>query len=347
VSEQIGFANFWGNAQAVATLRQMIAEQRIPQTLIFAGQGGLGKATLARRFAQQLLGSPDKIERDDLSLPDNVALIQEREKLPADKRNDDPLLFATHPDFLTFPPDGPLRQISIPQMRMLKERAQFKPLHGCWRIFLIDHLDRANEQAANSLLKTLEEPPEHLILIATAENMYDLLPTIRSRAIVITLSALANEEMRDFARAHSLQDAEKRIALSGGSPGYALSLDIAAYEKRRSAMHALLKAAAGETPFGAWLPFSEAMGRGRSEKLDPYLTMLYSLLRDLMILRESGGDIRNTDLRRELTATANRVSLRWIIAAVKKVDEIADLLRRNIQKTIALDDMIVELRRVA
>ncbi|HEY3839969.1 MAG TPA: DNA polymerase III subunit delta' [Bryobacteraceae bacterium] len=338
--------NFWGNAQAVTTLRQMIDRERIPQTLIFAGQGGLGKATLARRFGQELLDHPEKIEHDDLSLPDNVAMIQEREKLAAEKRNDDPLVFATHPDFLTFPPDGPLRQISIPQMRLLKERAQFKPLHGNRRIFLIDHLDRANEQAANSLLKTLEEPPEHLILVATVENMYDLLPTIRSRAVILSFSALSNEEMRDFAKAHQLQEAEKRIALSGGSPGYALSLDIAAYEKRRGAMHTLLKAAAGEAGFNAWLPVSETIGRSKSEKLEFHLTMLYGLLRDLMILRESGGDIRNSDLRGELTALANRVTTRWIIAAVKKVDEIAELLRRNIQKTIALDDMIIELRQL-
>lgn len=283
MSENGGFVNFWGNAHAVAALRQMIAGQRIPQTLIFAGQGGLGKATLARRFAQQLLDHPEKIERDDLSLPDNVALIQEREKMSAEKRNEDPLVFASHPDFLTFPPDGPLRQISIPQMRLLKERAQFKPLHGPRRIFLVDHLDRANEQAANSLLKTFEEPPDHLILIATAENMYDLLPTIRSRAIIITLAALSNEEMRDFARVHQLQDAGRRIALSGGSPGYALSLDIAAYEKRRAAMHALLKTAAGESGFSAWTPFSEAISRSKNEKLEFHLTMLYGLLRDLMI----------------------------------------------------------------
>ncbi len=73
-----------------------------------------------------------------------------------------------------FRPDGPLRQITIEQMRLLKERAQFKPLQGKRRVFLIDQIDRANEQAANSLLKTLEEPPEHLILLLTAENPYDL-----------------------------------------------------------------------------------------------------------------------------------------------------------------------------
>ena len=338
------FEGFYGNGQVVATLRQMVERDRIPQTLIFAGQSGLGKATLARRFAQQMLDHPEKIEHDDLSLEENAALIQEREKMPAEKRNDDPLVFSSHPDFLTFPPDGPLRQISIPQMRLLKERAQFKPLHGKRRVFLIDHLDRANEQAANSLLKTLEEPPEHLILIATVENVYDLLPTIRSRAVILTFSPLSNEDMQQFAREHRLQDADKRIALSGGSPGVALTLDIAAYEKRRAAMHALLKTASGASGFATWMPYSEAIGRSKDEKLEIQLNMLYGLLRDLMILQESGGDIRNSDMRGELTVLANRVSSKWIIRAVKKVDEIAELLRRNIQTTIALDDLIVDLR---
>jgi DNA polymerase-3 subunit delta' len=338
------FEGFFGNGQVVATLRQMVERDRIPQTLIFAGQSGLGKATLARRLAQQLLDHPEKIEHDDLSLEENVALIQEREKMPAEKRNDDPLVFSSHPDFLTFPPDGPLRQISIPQMRLLKERAQFKPLHGKRRVFLIDHLDRANEQAANSLLKTLEEPPEHLILIATVENVYDLLPTIRSRAVILTFSPLSNADMQQFAREHRPQNAEKRIALSGGSPGVALTLDIAAYEKRRTAMHALLKTASGMSGFAAWMPYSEAIGRSKNEKLEIQLNMLYGLLRDLMILRESGGEIRNSDMRGELTVLANRVSSKWLIRAVKKVDEIAELLRRNIQKTIALDDLIVDLR---
>src|SRR6202041_73531 len=113
--------------------------------------------------------------------------ITAREKMPAEKRNDDPLFFGTHPDFLTFAPEGPLRQIGIPQMRLLKERAQYKPLHRGRRVFLIDQVDRAGEQAANSLLKTLEEPPDHLVVIMTAANAYDLLPTIRSRAVPFQL----------------------------------------------------------------------------------------------------------------------------------------------------------------
>jgi DNA polymerase III subunit delta' len=326
------------------TLAGMIERERIPQTMLFAGLEGLGKATLVRRFAARMLGSAEKIEQDDLSLPANANLITTREKLPADKRNDDPLFFGTHPDFLTFPPDGPLRQLSIPQMRMLKEMAQYKPLHGARRIFLIDQADRAGEQAANSLLKTLEEPPDHLILIMTAENVYDLLPTIRSRSVIMNFSPLPNEEMKDFARVRGLDNAERRIALSAGSPGVAASLDIELYQKRRASMLALLKTGAGLSTYAAWLPVSEALGRSRSEKLEWYLKLLYELLRDLTVLGEGGTAIRNADIRNDLSALAQRVSRAWIIHAVKSVDAIAELLRRNIQKTIALDGLLMALR---
>jgi DNA polymerase III subunit delta' len=341
------FENFRGNLHVQRALEGMITHERIPQTMLFAGLEGLGKATLARRFAARILGSPEKIEQDDLSLPENANTILAREKLPADKRNDDPLFFGTHPDFLTFPPDGPLRQIGIPQMRLLKERAQYKPLHGARRVFLIDHADRAGEQAANSLLKTLEEPPDHLILILTAENVYDLLPTIRSRSVVLNFSPLANAEMQEFARERRLDNAERRIALSGGSPGLAASLDIELYQKRRASMLALLKTGAGVSPFAAWLPISEALSRNRSEKLELYLKLLYELLRDLIVLGEGGSAIRNIDLRNDLTVLSQKISRRWVIAAVESVDEIASLLRRNIQKTIALDGLLMDLRSAA
>jgi len=327
----------------------MIKRERIPQTLLLSGPEGVGKATLARRFAAQLLGyGADKIEHDDLSLESNATLIAEREKWAADKRNEDPLVFSSHPDFLTFPPDGPLRQITIPQMRLLKERAPLKPLKGSWRVFLIDSIDRANPQAANSLLKTLEEPPPHLILIMTARNLYDLLPTIRSRAVPFQLGRLRHDEMQAFLKTRGLDQPERRLALAEGAPGIAVSIDLEAYDRRRTAMLALLKVAGGVERFDTWLKHADSIAARRSEKLEAYLEVLYALLDD--ILRLSHGSItlrntlRNTDIRVELQGLAGRVDFEWLRRAVARVDELVELARRNIQKSIAFDAFASGLR---
>jgi DNA polymerase-3 subunit delta' len=347
-TEGIGmFQDFHGNQAVAETLRALASQERIPQTILLEGQEGVGKATLARRFAAALVGEAGKIDQDDLSLEANAAAIADREKWPADKRNEDPLLFGTHPDFLTFPPDGPLRQITIEQMRLLKQRAQFKPLHGPRRIFLIDHIDRANEQAANSLLKTLEEPPEHLILVLTAENPYDLLPTIRSRAVSFHLAPLSNAEMRSFAEARGLPEPQRRIALADGSPGIAVSMDLEVYDERRSAMLHLLQVSAGRAPFAAWLKHAEALATRKQEKLEALLKILYVLLEDVLLLAHGGGEIRNEDIRHDLEELAARVSFDWIRTAVRRADEISGLIRRNIQKNIALDALVMELRRMA
>jgi DNA polymerase-3 subunit delta' len=88
----------------------------------------------------------------------------------------------------------------------------------------------------------------------------------------------------------------------------------------------------------------EAIGRSKSEKLELYLKVLYELLRDLLVLSQGSGEIRNQDIRRELESLASRVPFSWIRSAVGQVDELAELLRRNIQKSIALDALILNLR---
>jgi DNA polymerase III subunit delta' len=326
----------------------MIDRRRIPQTLLLSGPEGVGKATLARRFAAHLLGyDQHKIEQDDLSLPGHIALSSDREKWPAEKRNEDPLVFGSHPDFLTFAPDGPLRQITIQQMRLLKERASLKPLKGPWRVFLIDSIDKANPQAANSLLKTLEEPPEHLIIIMTAGNAYDLLPTIRSRAVPVALGRLNAAEMQAFVESRGLDQPARRTALAEGAPGLAVSLDLETYDRRRTAALALLRVAAGLEPFGNWMKHSESIAARRSEKLESYLEVLYSLLRDVLRLVHGSSEVRNTDVRKDLDAIASRVTFEWIQRAVARIDDLVEFAQRNVQKPIALDALAVSLRAAA
>jgi DNA polymerase III subunit delta' len=338
------FPQFCGNAAVAQVLAQMIDQGRIAQTILLSGPEGVGKATLARRFAAALLGSPAKIERDDLSLPANLAILEERDKWTSEKRHDDPLLFSTHPDFITFAPDGPLRQITIQQMRVLRERAQLKPLRGPYRVFLIDRLERANEQSANSLLKVLEEPPEHLVILATAENLYDLLPTIRSRALVFQLNRLTDEELAEFARSRNLPDAEARIALAEGCPGIAATLNLDVFQQRRELMLTAVECGAGLRGFADWIQQSEGFSVRKSDKLDAYLKIAYNILNDILRTQCGQQPAANRYASERIRKIAARVTFSWIEHAVRNIDELVQMVRRNIQKTAALDAFVVSLR---
>lgn len=341
--------NFAGNALVRTMLEKMAETGKIPQALLFCGPEGVGKATLARRFGALLLGDGDRIEADDLSLPANQERLEERLSLSSDKRADDPLLFASHPDFLTFPPDGPLRQISIQQMRLLKDQAQFSPHKGHRRVFLIDDLTRANEQAANSLLKILEEPPPYLLVIATVTNAYDLLPTIRSRAVTLYLNRLPDDEVESFLldRGMAQDEASERARLAMGCPGLAVTLDLAARRKQADAMLTLLEVSAGRKSFSEWVRVSEGTVSKKNERLDQYLEVLLTLLQEILHLKAQGPLLRYPEYRKVLEGLSDKMDLRWVQRASAKVEEVHRFIRRNAQKTAALDDLAMELIQAA
>jgi len=354
----VPFADYIGNTAVVASLRRLVVEDRLPQTLLFAGPLGVGKATCARFLAAALNCDLDdgdfcgqcsncrRILAADLSLPEYADQVAERAKLPAAKRGDAPLVFAAHPDVLSFPPDGPLRLISIEQARLLRRSAQYAPSEGRRRIFIIDHADRVNDEAANSLLKTLEEPADALTIILTSEKPFDLLPTIRSRSVPFYFSPLTTAEMdRYFASRPEFSEAEAaRLAgWSQGSPGRAFALDPEQYLARREAMLALLRTALG----GGFLQATgklEAVARKQSEKIEILVEMLEGLLRDLLHLHHGSGRLVNQDIREELRELAERARFDWIEEAVVRLAELNELGRRNIQKQIALEALAVTLR---
>jgi len=353
------FKNFFGNAAIVSAIRAMIGENRLPQTLLFAGPQGVGKATLARLLAAAIhcrsrdsdpvpCGSCSHCRRileADLSLPEYQKLLDERSRLPSEKRRESPLVISTHPDFLTFPPDGPLAQISIDQVRTLKEQAQFAPAEGRGRLFLVDRADRIDFAAANSLLKVLEEPPPYLTIVLTAENAYDLLPTVRSRCVPFYFGLLSADEMSRFFATRKETSPDRRLAAwAQGSPGQALSIEAETYVKRREGMLALLNAAAG-APFGEMIRFTEAIGRSRQQRLEWQLDAVYDLLHDLLHIKLGTGGIINADIHAELTALAGNIDFEWLRRAMEHTDELESLARRNVQKQIALEALALSLRR--
>jgi DNA polymerase-3 subunit delta' len=354
------FSQFIGNSEIVQSLRRMVVEQRLPQTLLFAGPRGVGKATLARLLAAGLncLETPGdpcghcsnckRMLAADLALDHYQEMFAERQKLTAAQRDDSPLIVSTHPDFLIFPPDGPMQLITIQQARQLRAAARFGPSEGKRRVFLIDHADRANDEAANSLLKTLEEPAPSLTLILTAENPYELLPTIRSRSIPFYFAPLSPGEMDRFFESRPEIPDRERPRLRGwaqGSPGRALSLNVEEYLQRRDAMLALVKTSLDQGSFAELVAFTEASGRKMQEKLELLAESLTTLLNDLLHLRfGSGHALVNDDIREQLENIARSIPFEWFEKACGRLIEFEDLRRRNIQKQLALEALALELR---
>ena len=180
--------------------------------------------------------------------------------------------------------------------------------------------------------------------MATAENLYEVLPTIRSRSVILPMSRLSEEDMAAFAGNRNLSDLDLRAAVSEGCPGVAARLDLDLFRARRALVLAAFECSAGVIPFSAWVQQSEGFSSKKSEKLDPYIDLSYHLLDDVLALSYGRPVLRNRDIEPRVTAIAERVTFAWLEQAVRLLDELWLMIRRNIQKTGALDAMIVKLR---
>ena len=208
----MGFQDFLGNPVTVTHLRESVRAGRFPHSLILAGPRGAGKYTLALMLAQAVNcleraesdGLPDFCGRcanctriaGSANLEERVAeAVAAREDLRETDKRETRILIQTHPDVLVIPPDPPQLLIKLGQVRQAIHAAYYRPPVEARRAFTIFTSSAFMKEAANSLLKVLEEPPDHTSLILLTENPQELLPTIRSRAVVHRLGALPSAEL--------------------------------------------------------------------------------------------------------------------------------------------------------
>src|SRR5436309_2510419 len=235
------FSDFHGNSDVVHRLRDMLARGRFPQSVILAGPAGSGKYTLALMLAKAMncLADPhtDRLpdfcgkcsnctriaQAEDLAARCSEA-VEAREGLRETDKKETRIFVQTHPDVLIIPPDPPQMMIKVDQVRRVIETIYFRPAEAKERIFIFT--DSAfMKEAANSLLKILEEPPEFATIFLLTENPGEFLPTIRSRSMTFTLGALPSEEIEGYlAKQRSDWNAKQRALvarLCGGAVGNA------------------------------------------------------------------------------------------------------------------------------
>jgi DNA polymerase III subunit delta' len=363
----MGFADFLGNERIVSALRGALRAQRVPHALLFTGESGVGKYTLARMFAQaatcerlteDFCGECETCKRVAL-LADPVTLVEQGlaergESADAVAVERMPLILQTHPDVWALVPD-PVRlktpvarpMLRVGQIRAVQRAAYFQPM-GRRRVFILDGADTMRWDVANVFLKILEEPPSSATLILIAPSPYSLLPTIVSRCMQFHFAPLPQADVERILKdTTGRKPSEITLAaqLAEGSPGLAMEMDVeTTAQRRKDALRILTRAAQGQG-FAQLFADTAALAKDREISFERQLAVFYGLLTDLLELsaKVKTPVLRNKPLAKELEALSRTVDLAWVMRAIVGFDELYAGTRRNLNRQLGLDALAASL----
>jgi DNA polymerase-3 subunit delta' len=313
----MGFDTFIGNPKIVDRLVRKLREGRFPHGLIFSGPEGLGKHTCALMIAKALNCTN--------SQPDDFC----DECSSCRKINS-----GVHPDVMTISVEDEASQIKIGQIRRILNVLDFQPLEGRNKIFIIDPADLLNAEAANALLKGLEEPPANTFFILITVNVHELLLTVRSRSQVYNFTPLTLHEIRQ----HGITD-ELVIRWSQGSIGRARSLDMSQLKSEREIVFDFLETAltATEDRFQELLGVSAEIGRAKQD-FETRMTLFAMFIADLLYIKEGlSGKVVNIDFQDRLTGLAKRATVEQLIRMSDFLRTIESGLKSNVNRQIMTD----------
>jgi len=363
----MGFSDFHGNSATVDVVRSMLARDRLPHAVIISGPDACGKYTLAQMIAKAmncqnppLTGKPDFCGHcencleiagsDDLEARFAEA-VEIRDGLRDTDKKDTRIFVQTHPDVLVIPPDPPQMMIKVDQVRHVIGQIYKRPRRGDHAVYTFT--DSAfMKEAANSLLKILEEPPEFATIFLLTTNAGEFLPTIRSRCITVHLAPLSPAELEEhLAKKKPEWNATTRslvARLSGGAIGKAANFDLERYTAARKDALMLLRSAIQSEDHSALFRTTETYRAGAEgkEKTDQLLRASYSVLEDLLFLKEGSPQlVRNTDILPELNRLEAAVEFEWISTAAVRLHEVESGMRRNVLRSLSLDALATSLER--
>ncbi|MBZ5663411.1 MAG: DNA polymerase III subunit delta' [Acidobacteriia bacterium] len=364
------FSDFIGNPETIHRLREMLARKRFPHAVILSGAHGSGKYTLALMLARAMNcleqpvvdGLPDFCGRCSNCMRIGQAAdldarfaeaVEARENLRDTDKKETRLFVQTHPDVLIIPPDPPQMMIKVDQVRHVIETIYYRPGEARERVYIFTG-SAFMKEAANSLLKVLEEPPEFASIFLLTENPGEFLPTIRSRSMTFNLGAIPSTEIESrLGKLRPDWNPRQRALvarLSEGAIGRALSFELEGYIAARSHALIMLKSALGGGDHTELFKVTESYRPGAEgrEKIDNLLRTLYSLLEDLMFLQSGAPQlVRNTDILGELKKMSEAADFEWLKRAAGGLGEVERGMRRNLLRSLSLDAFATALERVS
>lgn len=320
-----------GHSSQKERLRMMLQEGRLPHALLFTGPDGIGKKRMARALAAAILCGTGN---DPCGRCESCRAMQA----------------GSHPDYYEILPESRGKSASvirIDQIRAMQTIASRYPILSGSRVVLIDEAERMNEAAANSLLKTLEEPegPVTFILITSARG--SLPDTIVSRCMPVAFGMLPRGDMAAALRAKGIQpdEADELAVLSDGSLGRAEVLcEHGGLSLRNDALSFLEQLDTMDME-EVWRQGKEK-GEMDRERLLEWLLYLNMLLRDLLVLHEDGGSplIYHQDCRQRLLDLLPRFAEHRIFSLLAKVRGLQRRLQANVNLRLQTEGFLIRMR---
>ncbi|MGD2245567.1 MAG: DNA polymerase III subunit delta' [Candidatus Aminicenantes bacterium] len=323
----MAFQDILGNNRAKKILSRALKMKRLPNSLLFSGPEGVGKKDVALVVAKAL----NCLNKRENSCEECSACTA------INNRN--------FPDVMDISPENDV--LKIEKMRVLKSTAYLRPMVGKKRVFIISESDRMRDEAANSLLKILEEPPSFSHIILLSHNPYLILPTIKSRCQILTFAPVFKEDIEKVLLEKGY-DAEKARGLSlvvRGNLKQALSLDWEdVQEKRQKAWQILYSFLRREKIALHLRDFFSTRHLDKSE-MEQVFEVLSSFCRDIILVKENGDRIflMNPDYEQNIQEAADLLSYEQPLDFLEKMDYSLYALQKNLNVNLLTSSMFVHL----
>ena len=311
-----------GHEWAVALLARALATGHIAQAYLLTGAPNVGKTHLARELAAALNCTGDEPPCGRCWSCQHIAQ-------------------DTHPDVMIVAPDG--ARIKIDQVRSLQRDLSLSPYRGRWRVCIITDFHLATTEAANALLKTLEEPPAHAVLLLTASDASLLLPTIVSRCQALALRTVPMEQIA-LALAERWGVREDRAhllaRLSAGRVGWAIraAQDPAILADRQQHLETLLELLRQ----GRAAKIAAAERLGKLDDLPDIIRLWQAWWRDVLLVRNGCEElVANVDGLAALRQWAARGGAQGAQLALREAETALNRLDQNVNPRLAVEVMLL------
>jgi len=319
----MAFKDILGNRRVKMILFKALQRNRVPHSLFFVGPEGVGKMETALVVAKAL----NCLQKTDDSCEECSSCVAINKKI--------------FPDVMEVLPEKNV--IKIEQTRLLKSTAYLKPMVGRKRVFIIPNAEIMNEQASNSILKILEEPPSFSHIILLTDNPYLILPTIRSRCQVLSFAPVFKDDIEKvlLEKGYEAEQAKVISLVVHGNLKYALSLDWEdLQENRKKAWQVLFSLIRKENVSVLLKEFSSSRFMDRQE-IAKMFDFLSSFGRDILLLKEEGAlnHIMNPDYEQDLREISRALSLDQTLDFLNKIDYSLYALKKNLNVNLLMSSL--------